>query len=290
MRDFDFLTPASLAEASSMLAEHGDDCRVMAGGTALMLAMRQRMVNPTHVISIAGIEALRGISFDPRAGLRIGALERHGDIARSPLVLQHCPVLAEMAAQVANPQVRHQGTIGGNLSYADPSTDPPGCLMALDASIVLNSSRGQRVLAIREFFVDFFLTALEPDELVVEIRVPPLPANGAGRYARFLRTAAEHRPMASVTFFAQREGRRCLSARLAVGASTPIPTRVERAEEFLVSRVVDLDVAAEVARIVAEDIRAISDARGSEEYRRDMVDVIVRRTIAGLFELGESAP
>ena len=137
MRDFDFLQPTSIAEASRMLADLGDDCRVMAGGSALMLAMRQRMLTPSHIVSIARLDALRGISFDAREGLRIGALSRHCDVARSPLVQQHYPMLAAMAAQVANPQVRHQGTIGGNLCYADPATDPPSCLLALDARVTL---------------------------------------------------------------------------------------------------------------------------------------------------------
>lgn len=285
MREFEFLQPASVAEASRMLADLGDDCRVLAGGTALLLAMRQRMAAPTHVVSVARLEALRGIAFDPGKGLRIGALARHADLARSDIVRRHYPVLAAMAAQVANPQVRNQGTLGGNLCYADPATDPPGCLLAHGAQVVLGSARGERVLAIEDFLVDYYVTALEPDELVVEIRVPaPLP-DQAGRYTRFLRTAAEHRPLVNVSLVARRDGALCREARLVVGASVAVPGRVTRAEEFLRGKSVTVDVAAQAAEIAAADIEPISDVRGSGEFRREMVRVSVRRTIAGLFGL-----
>lgn len=285
MRDFDFLEPTSVAEASRMLADLGEDCRVMAGGSALMLAMRQRMLSPTHIVSVARIEALRGITFDARSGLRVGALSRHCDVARSPLVRQHYPMLAAMAEQVANPQVRHQGTIGGNLCYADPQTDPPSCLLALDAQVVLASHRGERVLAMAEFLVDYYVTAIEPDEVVLEIRVPPPAPDAAGRYTRFLRTAAEHRPLVNVALAVRARGTQCQDARLVVGASTPIPARVARAEAFLAGKTVTPEVAAEAADIVAADILAMSDARGSEAFRRDMARVAARRTIAGLFGL-----
>lgn len=285
MREFEFLQPRSTSEASRMLADLGDECRVMAGGTALLLAMRQRMAAPTHVVSAMQIEGLRGISFDMRQGLRIGALVKHAELARSEIVRRHYPMLAAMAAQVANPQVRNQGTLGGNLCYADPATDPPGCLMAHGAQVVLGSARGERVLSIEEFLVDYYVTALEPDELLVEIRVPTPAPDAHGRYTRFLRTAAEHRPLASVSLMTRREGTVCREARLVVGASVPIPGRLARAEAFLRGRQVTAAVAAEAADIVAADIEPISDTRGTAEFRRDMVRVACRRTIAGLFGL-----
>lgn len=285
MRDFDFLEPTSVAEASRMLADLGDDCRAMAGGTALMLAMRQRMLTPTHIVSLAKLDALRGIDFDPKQGLRIGALSRHNEVARSALVQQHYPMLAAMAATVANPQVRNQGTIGGNLCYGDPATDPPGCLMALDAQVVLASAAGERVLSMQEFMIDYFVTALQADELVVEIRVPAPQPDSVGSYTRFLRTAAEHRPLVNVALALRRFGAQGHAVRLVAGASTPIPTRMPRAEQFLEGRAVTADVAAEAANIVAADMEPLSDPRGSADYRRDMVRVVTRRSIAALFGL-----
>ncbi|KWR90652.1 FAD binding domain-containing protein [Cupriavidus sp. IDO] len=283
MRDFEFLEPASVAEASRMLADLGDSCRVFAGGTALMLGMRQRMLTPSHLVSLGRLEDLRRIGFDPRGGLRIGALALHADVARSPVVQAHYPMLASMASRVANPQVRNQGTIGGNLCYADPATDPPGCLMALGAQIVVSGTGGERVIGIEDFLVDYYVTALAGDEVVTEIRLPPPAAGADGLYSRFLRTAAEHRPLASVALSVRRERAFCVDVRLAVGASTPIPARLRRAEALLAGKTVTAELAAEAADIVAADINAVSDLRGSASYRREMVRVVARRTISGLF-------
>jgi carbon-monoxide dehydrogenase medium subunit len=283
MHEFEFLEPASVAEASRMLADHGDDARAVAGGSALLLGMRQRMLAPTHLVSLHRLDSLRGISFDPRNGLRIGALSVHSQVARSHEVQRHYPMLAWLAAHMANPQIRNQGTIGGNLCYADPSTDPPGCLLALDAQVVVAGLQGQRVLAMDEFLVDYFSTALQPDEIVTEIRIPPPPPDALGRYARFRRTAAEHRPLVNVSVAARVDGARCIEARVAIGASVPIPCRVPRAEAVLRERIVTPELAAEAAAAAAQDIFAISDSRGSEDYRREMVGITVKRTLAAMF-------
>lgn len=285
MLDFNFLEPASVAEASRMVADLGEDGRVIAGGTALILAMRQRMLAPSHLVSLGRLQHLRTISADGQGWLRIGTLSQHADVATSTLVRNQWPMLAQMAARVANPQVRHQGTIGGNLCYADPSTDPPGCLMALDAQVVLSSSRGERVIPINEFLVDYYTTALESDELLTEIRVPPLATGTTGLYTRHLRTAAEHRPLVSVALVARRQRGACVEARIAIGASTPIPTRVDRAEAFLAGKTVTPDIAAEAADIVATDIDPVSDSRGDADFRRNMVRVVARRSITQLFGL-----
>jgi carbon-monoxide dehydrogenase medium subunit len=285
MREFEFLQPGSVIEASKMLADLGEDCRLMAGGTALMLVMRQRMLMPGHIVSAERIEALRGIDYDPVRGLRIGALSRHSDIARSIPVQVHYPMLASMAARVANPQVRNQGTLGGNLCYGDPSTDPPGCLMAMGAEVVLSSARGERVLPIENFLLDFFVTAIEPDELVREVRVPPPASDETGLYTRFKRTAAEHRPLVSVSLLARHDGALCHALTLVVGASVPVPLRLRRAEEFLTGQRVCLDMARQAADMVAEDIEPLSDARGSDIYRREMVRINAQRTIEAVFGL-----
>ena len=284
MRDFDFLQPTTASEASRMLADLGDECRVMAGGTALMLVMRQRMLNPSHIISVQKIPELEGISWDDTSGLRIGALSRHTDIAQSELVRQHHPMLAQMAAQVANPQVRNQGTIGGNLCYGDPSTDPPGALMALGAQVILASARGERVLSMQEFLLDYFSTAIAPDELVLAVHVPPAAGHTQALYTRFKRTAAEHRPLASVSAVAQLRQGVCTQARLVVGASVAVPRRLEQAEQFLEGRRLDADTIEQAARLVADGIEPISDLRGSADYRREMVRIITKRTLDSLHQ------
>ena len=289
MHEFEFLEPSSVAEAGRLLADLGDDGRAWAGGTALILAMRQRMLAPTHVVSLANIAALRGINFDAQQGLRIGALTRHCEVALSALVREHYPMLASMASRMANPQVRNQGTLGGNICYADPATDPPTCLMALGASLLLEGPRGQRTLTIEDFLVDYFSTALEPGELVVEIRVPSPVTGGDGRYQRFLRTAAEHRPLVNVAVHVRREHGFCHTARLVVGASVPVPARQHGAEKMLAGQTVTSALAVAVADRVALDITPLSDLRGDGAYRRAMVRVVTRRTLHSLFGLQDEA-
>lgn len=291
MRDFAYLVPETIAEASNLLAEHGENCRMIAGGTALLLALRQRMIAPTHLVSLAKIRNLRGITYDDRTGLRIGAMTRHAEIARSPLVQMHYPMLADMASRVANPQVRNQGTIGGNLCYADPATDPPSCLMAINARLVLSSARGERVLGVSDFLVDYYATALAPDEILSEIRVP-LPDFDSGYHARFHKTAAEHRPLVNVAMTMKRDGNTIRNARLVVGAATTVPTRAREAEVFLEGKPITAATAVKAAEIAASGIEPISDIRGSAAYRRDMVRVVARRTIerlCGLEVTGKNA-
>jgi carbon-monoxide dehydrogenase medium subunit len=280
MRDFILLEPQSLHEAGRMLADSGEESRLFAGGTALLLAMRQRMLTPSHLISLGGVGALRGIAYDDHNGLRIGALTRHAEIADSPIIRAKYPMLADMAGQVANPQIRNQGTLGGNLCYGDPSTDPPTCLMALDATVHISGINGERTNRMTEFCVDYFQTSLAPDEIVTEIRLPPPVGAMTGAYTRFRRTAAEHRPLVGCGVVLFRNGDACREARIAIGASVPVPARAKQAEEFLAGKTFDRDTVLEAAVIAAAYIEPISDFRGSAEYRRDMVRIVAGRTIA----------
>ena len=253
-----------------------------------MLALRQRMISPTHVIALRNLRELRGVTYDDKSGLRIGALTRHCELAASPLARTHFPMLADMASRLANPQVRNQGTIGGNLCYADPATDPASCLIALGAEVVLGSKRGNRVLKLEDFVLDFFATALGADELVTEVRVPPSSFN-AGYHARFLRTAAEHRPLVNLAIALRKQGDACEDLRMVVGASTAKPTRLRKAENFLKGKPITARVAADAAEIAASEIVPISDSRGSGEFRREMLQVVARRTLEQLFGVSDDA-
>ncbi len=197
-------------------------------------------------------------------------------------------MLADMASRLANPQVRNQGTLGGNLCYADPATDPASCLIALDAHIVLSSRKGNRVLKVEDFILDFFATALESDELVAEIRVSPSSFN-AGYHARFLRTAAEHRPLVNLAVAVKKNGDACEDVRMVAGASTAKPTRLRKAENFLKDKSMTPRVAADAAEIAASEVDPISDTRGSGEFRREMLRVVARRTLEQLFGAREGA-
>lgn len=279
MRDFEILRPTSLREAIELLSKHGDDACAYAGGTALLLAMRQRLLSPSHVVSLERVPEIRGIGYHSSEGLSIGALSRHADIARSPDVIANYPVLAKMAGGLANPQVRNQGTIGGNLCYADPATDPPGCLVALDAKVELASASGLRTIPLEAFLVDYFETAIQPGEILVRLIIPPLPRESRAFYARHLRTAAEHRPVANISFVVRAATATGIETRLVIGAATPTPQRMSRVEEFLGSRPMSPETALAGADMAAEDLRPISDSRGDGDFRRSIVHALVRRTI-----------
>jgi carbon-monoxide dehydrogenase medium subunit len=283
--DFDFIEPTSVAQASQLLAQYGEDARLIAGGTALILALRQRMLQPRQLISLTKIEKLRGISVDSAGTLRIGALARHSEVAASPMVNSHHPVLARLARVLANPQVRNQGTFGGNLCYADPATDPPGCLYALDASITLGSQREERTIPIADFLVDYFTTAIAQDEILVSINIPPSATNRTAHYTRHLRTTAEHRPLVNITSVVQLENARCMDARLVTAGSTITPFRCAQAEALLRGQPITPALIDEAGRLVETEIAPISDSRGSEDYRRHVAGVVARRNLRQAFGL-----
>lgn len=262
-----------------MLADSGEEARLLAGGTALLLAMRQRLVTPSHLVHLGGLHDLKTIEYDENNGLCIGALVCHGELADAAAIKKHYPMLASMAMHVANPQIRNMGTLGGNLCYADPATDPPVCLMALGARVLAVSAHGERVIALDEFYSGYYETTLANDEVLTRIEVPPPPAGTNGVYTRFLRTPAEHRPLVGLGIVVRRDADAIAEISIAIGASTTIPVRARQAEAFLREKGVGSDILDEAARIAAAEISPISDFRGAAEYRREMVRVVARRTL-----------
>lgn len=245
--------------------------------------MRQRLLSPRQLVYLGGIPGLNRIEFDAENGLRIGALARHVDVASSPVIRQNFAMLATMASHVANPQVRNVATLGGNLCYADPATDPPTCLMSLGASVNIVSAAGERMVSLEQFYPDYYQTALAPDEVVTTVHVPPLPPGASGAYTRFLKTPAEHRPLVGVGVVGRHVRGALQDCRIAIGASVPVPVRATRAEQFLEGKQPTREVLEEAANIAAADIEPVSDFRGSADYRREMVRVVVGRTAAAAF-------
>ena len=170
---FDYQEPTTLKKVFALMEKHGDDGSVIAGGTSLIIMMRQRLLTPKVVISLARIPKFDKITYNAKDGLRIGAGARHRDIELSKAVKQHYPLLHETFRKVAQPRIRNMGTVGGNLAGGDPLTDPGASLIALDAEVTLTSSKGARTLPLDEFFIDYYQTAMEPGELLTEIHVPP---------------------------------------------------------------------------------------------------------------------
>jgi len=185
---FDYVRPSTVDDAVAALAAAGEDGKVLAGGQSLLPVLRMRLSHPSTLVDLGRINSLRGVRDDGDA-LVIGAMTTHDEVLRDPLVAQHAPLLAQTAATVGDPQVRHVGTLGGSLSHADPAADLPTVALTLDASLEVVGPSGSRTVPARDFFVDYFTTALAPDEMLTAVRVPKLGAGWTTHYEKFNRVA-----------------------------------------------------------------------------------------------------
>ncbi|MEA2660894.1 MAG: aerobic carbon-monoxide dehydrogenase medium subunit [Chloroflexota bacterium] len=278
MRPFEYVEPETLAEAVALLATDVDDTHVLAGGTSLVILMKQDLVRPARVIGLRRLVELRAI--DGGDGLRIGALATHGALARSAAVRAHAPALARTFAAVATVRIREQATVGGNLAHADPAQDPPVTLLALDGRAVAASAAGTRTIPLDELFVDVFETSLRADELLVRIELPPLPGGARATYKKFLPSTLDDYATVSVAVVVAVDGGgRCTHARIALGGAAPVPLRAREAERALLGRPLDDAAIREAAERAAAATDPIDDLRGSAEYKRAMARVWTERAL-----------
>lgn len=282
LRRFAYHEAGSLAEAVDLVDRHGDEARLLAGGTALLLMIRYGIVRPAHLVSLERVAELRGIRHDGEA-LRIGALTSHADVAASALVRTHAPLLAAAAGRVATPAIRTMGTLGGNLCYAESASDPAPALLALDARVVLAGAAGRRTVRLAEgFYRGFYETSMDEGEILVEIEVPPQPA-GASAYVKWSPRSREDKALVGLAALVGRDdGDVCRTLVLAAAGVAATPVRLARAEAA--GRGLRLDEATirAVARAAAEEVNPIADVQGSAEYRRQMLEVWVARTLRDL--------
>ena len=277
MVKFDYFEPESIEEACELLEQHGDKARLIAGGTALLIWMRMKLLNPRVVISLAKIPNFDYIRFDAKDGLRIAAGARHRDIELAPAVRERYPLLHETFRKVAQPRIRNMGTIGGNLCQGDPLTDPGASLMAMDAEITLTGRRAKRTLPLEEFFIDYYQTDLKPGEILTEIHVPP-PVLGLGwAHIKFTPRSQEDFATVGVALTLRLQGEKCDDIRLALNSVAPTILRAKRAEGILRQQKVSDKLISEMAEVAATEVDPIDDNRGSAEYKREMVKVLVRR-------------
>lgn len=284
MNAFDYRAPRSLDEALAVLGEYGEDARVVAGGTALVTMMRQRLVQPRCLVSLRDVPGLERI--EANGGLRLGALVTHREAEISPLVRERLPVLAETFRRVATIRIRHMATIGGALAHADPNQDPPVTLLALGATVEVRGARGARAIPLADFFRDYYETALEPGELVTAVTVPSLPAASGAEFLKFLpRTADDYATVATAAIVTlERDGARCREARIALGSVGVTPLRATSAERLLRGEALSeslLQAAGEAAKAA---IDPLSDHRGSAAYKREMTAVMVGRALGQAWE------
>lgn len=278
----EFLVAESVGDAVAALQEYGDDATVVAGSTAVTIMLQQGLIEPGAIVSIGRIPGLDGIEHSD-GHLRLGALTTHREVELSPVVREALPVLSHTFGVVANVRVRNAATVGGVVAEADYASDPPALLRALDAEVDVTGPDGNRSIPIADFLVGFYETALEHGELVTGVRVPLLPEGAGSVYEKFTTRSSEDRPCVGVAAIARLEpdGRTCAELRVAVGAAAEVPQRFEEVEAGAVGREIDAALAASIAEQYADRIDPLSDMRGSDWYRREMIHVWVRRAILG---------
>ena len=277
---FEYVEPESLGEAFALLEQHGEDAKVLAGGTGLVNLMKQRLVQPAYLIGLRRLARLPELAeIRPNDGLTIGALCSHRTIETSALIQSRLPLLSTAFHHVASVRIRTAATIGGSLAHADPNQDPPPALLVLDARIRAQSSHGARDIELSDFFVDYYETALEPEELITTVIIPPQPAGTGTAFLKFLpQTHDDYATIAAATRISL-DGNTITQARIALGAAAATPLRARAVETALQGQTPTSQIVRDAAALVAEEVDPLADFRGSAEYKRDMAVVFTQRAI-----------
>jgi carbon-monoxide dehydrogenase medium subunit len=278
MRDFYFHAPATLDEALTLLDEHQDDGRPMAGGTALVVLMKQSLVDADHIISLGRVPGLSGIRQEAD-GLHIGGLTHHREVETSPLVKQHAPLLTDVYSSVATVRIRNVATVGGGIAHADPAQDPPPGLIALNASVKLVSKNGERTLPITDIFQDYYETSIQPGELLTDVIIPPLPADAKTAYLKFLPRTADDYATVAVAARGEVDNGTVRNLRVALAAAASTPVHATAVEQALEGQQATPDNIRRAAEAVADQVDPLDDFRGSPDYKRDMAVVFTRRAL-----------
>jgi carbon-monoxide dehydrogenase medium subunit len=278
---FAYARPTTVEEALRVIAEGGDDVKVLAGGQSLIPVMRLRLAAPELVVDLTRVEELRGVR-EEGDQLVVGAMTTHADVLTDPLLAQYAQLVVQATETVADRQVRRRGTFGGALAHADPAGDLPAVALALDAEFVVAGPAGRRMVPASEFFVDYLTTALEEGELLVEIRLPKLSAaDGWGtRYEKFNRVAQAW-SIVAVAAAVRREGGRITEARIGLTNMGPTPLRAAATEAALVGVDVSLETVTAAAAQAAEGTSPSNDLNAQADYRQHLAQVLTRRALAG---------
>jgi carbon-monoxide dehydrogenase medium subunit len=277
MRRFNLLEPRSIQDACEILAAE-KDVKLIGGGTALLILIKHRLLLPKTLVNLKKIKGAAEISYQSASGLRVGGLASIFDIESAPAVRQHYPLLAQACHVVANIRIRNMATIGGNLAHADSQSDPPAALVAYDASVELTTRNRVRTVKLRDFLIGSYETGLERDEILTTLLVPPAPANVKATYIKFTTRSSEDRPCAGVAAWVRHANGAAREARVVVGAVSPVP--VVLTDQGLASgQKLTADAIAEIARNAAAAVDPIDDLRGPADYKRQLVQVLVRRAL-----------
>ncbi len=279
---FRHLSANSVEETLAAMKEHGDDAKVFAGGVALSILMKSRVYAPEVLIDIAGAEDLDFIEETANGGIRIGARVVHRRLETSSLVRERFPLLAEIFHNVATVRIRNQGTVGGNLCFAEPASDPPAAFLVLDARMRARKADGtERTIPASQFWTGYYECALAEDELLCAIEVDPLPAGFRTACTRFTTRSKEDKPCASISaaVLAEEDGRTAREVRIGLGGVEAVFRRLRTAEEGLRGKELNGENIDAALAGALDDLEPLSDIRASGDYRRQVTPVLVRRTI-----------
>jgi aerobic carbon-monoxide dehydrogenase medium subunit len=280
MPNIKLLQPAKLDEAVALLAAGNEDAKIIAGGTALVIMLRNRLIAPATLISLGRLHELRTIRHEPGTGLKIGALATVREAELSPVVREKNPMLAQALGKVGNVRVRNAATVGGNLSEADYASDPPCVLVALRARVKARSARGEREIPLTSLFKNFYETALASDEILTELIVPDMAPRSRAAYLKFISRSSEDRPCVGMAAVLESEpDGTCKDLRLVVGAVAETPQEIAAAEALARGKRLNDALVAEIADAYAASIEPLSDLRGSDWYRKQIISVLARRAL-----------
>jgi carbon-monoxide dehydrogenase medium subunit len=284
MQDFFFHAPETLEEVFSLFQEYGENARPIAGGTALVVMMKQSLVQADHLVSLQRVNDLRSIVAGD-GDLHIGALVTHREVEISELVRERVPLVADVYSRVATVRIRNVATVGGGLAHADPSQDPPPGLIASDARVRLLSSQGERVIPVEELFRDYYESSIQVGEVLTELIIPLPSSRRRTVYLKYLPRTADDYPTVGVAATAQVEDGLCKEIRVALGAVAPTPIRAKVVEEVLEGREATPQMIRLAAESVADQVDPLTDIRGSAEYKRDMAVVFTRRALEAILKV-----
>src|SRR5918995_1245290 len=278
---FEMYQPSSLSEASLLLKEKGPGGRFLAGGTDLVIAMKEKGLVPKYVVDLKRLPGLSGIRENSDGSITIGALATMRELEISPLLTKKYPFLCQSAAEVGSIQIRNRATVGGNMSNATPSADVAPSLIALEATAKVVSATGERTVALEEFFLGPGQNVMNPDEILTEITIPKTSPRLVGEYIKF--SPREMMDLAyvgvAVAYATSAKEKKCDGVRIVLGAVAPTPIRAKRAEAALEGQILSEGLAEKVGAIAAEEARPISDVRSSADYRRAMVGAMTKRAL-----------
>ena len=275
---FDYHRADTLADALALLERCGDGAKLLAGGQSLLPLLKLRLGMVTDLVDIGGISGLEYIK-EEGGFLKIGAMTRESTVERSELIRSRYPILLDTAAVVADPLVRNRATLGGNLAHADPANDHPATMVALGATVVARAPGGERTIPIDQFFTDILSTALKPNEILTEIRIPTPPPKSGGAYLKLERKVGDFATAAVAAQVTLRQSGEVERARIALTDAGSVALEAIQAEQFLQGKKPDGATIAEAARLAAQVASPTADRRGSVEYKREMARVLTVRAL-----------